>query len=113
MKYPVFPTRPYMMQSSKPFLVAVNLGQDSAVKSMLNKSKFLIFQIDSVKKYFKKFLQVGKTALHRAAKKSNFLMVKLLLKYRPDVNACDFYGKTAMTYAIEADNVDIAKVNFL
>lgn len=37
-------------------------------------------------------------------------MVKLLLKFSPDVNSCDFYGKTPMTYAIEYDSVDIAKV---
>lgn len=52
-KQPVFPTRPYMLPGSKPFLVAVNLGQESAVRQMLKKNRFLIFQIDSVKKYFK------------------------------------------------------------
>lgn len=48
-KYPVFPTRPYMLHGSKPFLVAVNLGQEDSVKTMLKKNKFLIFQIDSVR----------------------------------------------------------------
>ena len=39
-------------------------------------------------------------------------MVKILLKYNPDLNACDFLGKTALTYAIEADSLTIAKLLF-
>lgn len=48
--------------------------------------------------------------MHRASKKSNLAMIQLLLKFSPDLNSCDFYGKTPLSYAIEQDNIDIAKV---
>jgi len=35
-------------------------------------------------------------------------MVKLLLKHSPDINACDYFGKTALTYAIEENNLKMA-----
>lgn len=39
-------------------------------------------------------------------------MVKLLLKYFPDINACDYFGKTALTYAVENNDLKIAKSLF-
>lgn len=39
-------------------------------------------------------------------------MVKLILKYNPDINACDYFGKTALTYAVEQNSLKIAKILF-
>lgn len=89
-----------MIENSKAFLVNCGLGKIIPVRTMLKKNRFFVFQID----------QVGKSALHRASKKNDLDMVKLVLKYTPDINACDFFGKTPLSYAIENDNWDICLV---
>ena len=37
-------------------------------------------------------------------------MVKIILHYHPDINACDFFGKTPLSYSIEKDNFEITLV---
>jgi hypothetical protein len=49
-KNPIFPTRPYMLKGSKEFLVSVELDQYNTVKEILDKQRYMIFQIDPVKK---------------------------------------------------------------
>ena len=97
--YPIFPTHPYMIPETKDFLVKVNIGELKEVKRFLEENRYLAFQIDSV----------GRTGLHRAARKCNVKMVKLILKYRPDINCCDFFGKSALSYAIENNDFDSAR----
>lgn len=53
-KFPIFPTRPYLIRESKQFLVAVNLSQYHTVKNTLMKNRMMIFQIDSVNNFFYK-----------------------------------------------------------
>lgn len=70
-KQPIFPTRPYMLPGSKQFLVSVNLGQEFTVKEMLKKNRFLVFQIDSVKK-IKLFFQGWKISFAQSSQKIKF-----------------------------------------
>jgi hypothetical protein len=50
-KYPVFPTRPYLIRDSKQFLLNAGRGMKSAVEGYLKKNRMMIFQIDSVRNY--------------------------------------------------------------
>lgn len=96
--YPIFPVEPYSLPKSKKVLVGVNLGDIKDVNELLLENRFLVYQIDSV----------GKNVLHRAVIKQDVKMVKMLIKHKPDIDACDYFGKTALTYAIKYENFEIA-----
>lgn len=102
MNYPVFPTEAYALPKSRKMLRQVNLNNIIEVKKLLDKNRYLVFQIDAV----------GKTALHRASVKGDLRMVKLILDYLPDVNKQDCMGFTPLTYAVKNDYFDVAKVRY-
>ena len=100
LKHPILPAVPYQLKKTKKFLVAVNLGNIDAVRMMLEANRYLVYQIDSM----------GKSAVHRATKMANLEMLKMLMNFNPDLDACDYMGKTALSYAIESDNIFTATV---
>ena len=52
----------------------------------------------------------GKPLIPTAAKLSKFNVIKELIKYKPNVNVADEFGKVAMNFAIEKNNVETAKL---
>lgn len=50
------------------------------------------------------------TGLHWACKRGHMDIVTILLKEGADVNACDLIGRTALSFAIEANNRDLVRV---
>lgn len=49
---PIFPTHPYMLPESKKLFLQVKVGNLKVVKQMLEIDRLLIFQIDSVSRFF-------------------------------------------------------------
>lgn len=102
-KNAAIPKRSYQIKGSKEFFVQVKMGNHEAVNEALDKNKFLLFQIDSL----------GKTPLHRAVIMKDDRMIQNLLRFYPDVNKRDFNGKTPLSYAVEADYFQGAKLLLL
>ena len=58
---PVFPKRPYQMPLTKQLFVGIRMDNYAEVKSILEKSKYYVYQIDAI----------GKTPMHRACMRNN------------------------------------------
>ena len=101
-----FPTLPYSRPSSKLFFSKIRSGDFWEAKILLEKDKFLIYDIDNVSN-LPTNLQGGQTALLWACKRNDIKMLDLLLEYNPDILSFGINGHSSAYYALKSNNHEL------
>jgi len=96
----VFSKNPYANRRSKSFFIAIKLGDKITVNHMLARNRYLVYDHDFVKQ----------TGLHWASRKGNGEIMKLLLNYGADIDACDIMNRTALYFACKKNHMECVKM---
>lgn len=95
-----FPSRPLQSVGAKELLKETKRGNGDQVRRMLARDRFLVYEYDFV----------GRTALHHAARRNLFGIMKTLLEKNADPNAGDISGRTPLYIAAKYASVGAVKI---
>lgn len=102
MESPLYIT-PHSCKNSKQYFMYVKTGNYNEVRSLCFENKMMVFQMDSV----------GKIGAHWAALREDISMMRLLIRFKTDLEKRDFNGCTPLSYALKTKNRDIVFVIIL